>query len=281
MKKQVPLPILTTLGLMGVLLMPVSHALAATASLKPLSYVTVRGGDSGNSVAALHVQDQSGTQNDPEAYVVFTTPDTAYQGTSQFKLPTSVAIDATTYLRVVINYRGPPKSSQIWRWKLFDWNTSNWVTIGDNQAALADRWNLLTFQVDLPRRFVKTDTRAIWLQLVSSNASGDAKVDYEAIQVTHGIVPAPSKGPTLAGCPIFPVNSIWNTPVDNLPVHARSADWINSIGASTGFHMDFGSGTWGGGPIGIPYNIVSDAQTKVVAMAVDGCPQFRGERRHL
>src|SRR6188474_2287775 len=60
----------------------------------------------------------------------------------------------------------------------------------------------------------------------------------------------------ISGCPIFPANNIWNTPIDNLPVHARSDQWVNTIGRYTGFHMDFGSGTWDGGPIGIPYNIV-------------------------
>lgn len=64
-------------------------------------------------------------------------------------------------------------------------------------------------------------------------------------------------GPTLAGCPLYPADNIWNTRVDRLPVHARSTDWINSIGRTTGFHMDFGSDTYGGGPIGIPLNIVA------------------------
>jgi len=67
----------------------------------------------------------------------------------------------------------------------------------------------------------------------------------------------------LGGCPLFPSNNIWNTRVDNLPVHARSDQWINTIGRSTGFHMDFGSGTWNGGPIGIPYNIVGSNVSKV------------------
>jgi len=66
--------------------------------------------------------------------------------------------------------------------------------------------------------------------------------------------------PVIAGCTIFPAINIWNTPVDALPLAARSADWVNSIGRTTGFHMDFGSGTWDGGPIGIPYN-VADATT--------------------
>jgi hypothetical protein len=67
----------------------------------------------------------------------------------------------------------------------------------------------------------------------------------------------------IGGCSMFPDNNIWNTPVSNLPVHARSDQWVNSIGRNTGFHMDFGSGTWAGGPIGIPYNVVGAGVTKV------------------
>ena len=67
----------------------------------------------------------------------------------------------------------------------------------------------------------------------------------------------------LGGCNLFPADNIWNARVDSLPVHARSTDWVNSIGRSTGFHMDFGSGTWDGGPIGIPYNIVDGNVSKV------------------
>jgi hypothetical protein len=48
--------------------------------------------------------------------------------------------------------------------------------------------------------------------------------------------------------------------VDNLPVHPRSGDWITSVGRAAGFHMDFGSGTWDGGPIGIPFNLVAGSQ---------------------
>lgn len=58
------------------------------------------------------------------------------------------------------------------------------------------------------------------------------------------------------GCSMFPTDNIWNTKIDTLPIHSRSSSWINSIGRNTGFHMDFGSGTWDGGPIGIPYNII-------------------------
>src|SRR6185295_19835513 len=64
-------------------------------------------------------------------------------------------------------------------------------------------------------------------------------------------------GPTIANCPMFPANNIWNARVDSLPTHPQSEAWINSIGRDEGFHMDFGSGEWDGGPIGIPYNVLS------------------------
>jgi S-layer homology domain len=68
------------------------------------------------------------------------------------------------------------------------------------------------------------------------------------------LVPKPAS-PMIGGCPLFPADNIWNTPVDALPVHALSAAWVDFIGRYDGFHMDFGSGTWDGGPIGIPYNL--------------------------
>ena len=36
---------------------------------------------------------------------------------------------------------------------------------------------------------------------------------------------------------------------------------MRSIGEDTGLHMDFGSGEWDGGPIGIPYNL-ADANVR-------------------
>ena len=72
--------------------------------------------------------------------------------------------------------------------------------------------------------------------------------------VAQGLTP---NGSVLANCSLFPVNNIWNTRVDALPTHPMSDAWIDSIGREEGFHMDFGSGEWDGGPIGIPYNVVN------------------------
>jgi hypothetical protein len=41
--------------------------------------------------------------------------------------------------------------------------------------------------------------------------------------------------------------------------------WIDNIGRDESFHMDFGSGEWDGGPIGIPYNVVSGSSVEKVS----------------
>jgi hypothetical protein len=67
--------------------------------------------------------------------------------------------------------------------------------------------------------------------------------------------------PKLAGCPVFPASSVWNTPVDRLPVAANSAQLIASIGTGDHVHADFGSGLYDGSQIGIPFVAVHGTRT--------------------
>jgi hypothetical protein len=68
---------------------------------------------------------------------------------------------------------------------------------------------------------------------------------------------APSaQGPRVGACPVFPSDNAWNQRVDRLPVAKNSATLVDSIGLDRPVHADFGSGTYGGGPIGIPYVVV-------------------------
>lgn len=61
------------------------------------------------------------------------------------------------------------------------------------------------------------------------------------------------QGNQLFGVQIFPSNSIFNTPINTLPVSSKSTTYINSIGASTALHADVGT-VYNGAQIGIPYN---------------------------
>jgi len=76
---------------------------------------------------------------------------------------------------------------------------------------------------------------------------------------------ADAQAPTIGTCTVLPADNIWNTPVDQLPVAPNSSTYVNTIGAATGVHADFGSGLWDGGPIGIPFVTVPGTQTKYTA----------------
>jgi len=78
---------------------------------------------------------------------------------------------------------------------------------------------------------------------------------------------------TIAGCQLFPTSNVWNVPVLGLPVHPKSTDYLTTIGLAEGLHMDFGSGEWDGGKIGIPLDLVPEGQATVpIDYAILGWP---------
>jgi hypothetical protein len=79
-----------------------------------------------------------------------------------------------------------------------------------------------------------------------------------AIAMLAGVATAHAlRLPSAPRCPVFPASNVWNRPVDARPVAANSAQLIASIGLDAGLHPDFGSGLYAGGPIGIPFDVVS------------------------
>jgi hypothetical protein len=110
-----------------------------------------------------------------------------------------------------------------------------------------------------PRRPARAPARARAARLLAATAL--AAIAAFAPTAT----PAGAAGASLgaSGCQLFPADNVWHAPVSRLPVHPRSAAWITSIGRGAGLHADFGSGTWDGGPIGIPYAVVPASQPRV------------------
>lgn len=86
----------------------------------------------------------------------------------------------------------------------------------------------------------------------SPNEDGESAAPDQPTQAAQPV----GESPSLDACPIFPVDHIWNTRIDALPVHSRSDAYIESIGSDTTLHPDFGAGEWEGAPIGIPYNVI-------------------------
>jgi len=85
---------------------------------------------------------------------------------------------------------------------------------------------------------------------------------YAAIAALLAAVPAAAQPPTIEGCDVFPAENVWNTPVDQLPVHPSSATYVETIGATIGVHPDFGT-VYAGAPNGIPYVTVPGTQPGV------------------
>jgi hypothetical protein len=80
-------------------------------------------------------------------------------------------------------------------------------------------------------------------------------------------------GRSVGGCQILPLNHIFNTPIDTLPVHASSAAFMGTIGTHN-IHLDLGTSTDMASSeyYGIPYNVVhgnSAAWTRVSYSSTD------------
>ncbi len=95
------------------------------------------------------------------------------------------------------------------------------------------------------QRRVKHSCRSLFFPLLIASAVAVSQVTF-----AQGVI---------NGCQVFPTNNIWNVPVDSLPLDRNSAAYVKTIGAGAHAHADFGSGLWDGGPIGIPFVVVSNS----------------------
>lgn len=66
-----------------------------------------------------------------------------------------------------------------------------------------------------------------------------------------------------APCETSLPDSFWRAPVDTLPVHPASAEYVASIGSAEPLHPDFGSGLVEGEPFGIPITTTDTTDTTV------------------
>jgi hypothetical protein len=196
-------------------------------------------------VSNLTVRDQSGTDDDWNAYVEFTTPAAArYIGYQTFKLNSSIPSASIVTLRLTVNIKGPLPSVQVWTWRIYDWKKKVWVKLGTNAKAADWVWTLLTFSAPAPfDRYVNSTTRQIRIQLVSNNASDDIDVDYESLRVVTAWKP-----PLVSSWQIQYAGTIdtsLNVDVYNLDAFETKASVINNL-HSRGIHVMcyFSAGSW-------------------------------------
>ena len=106
----------------------------------------------------------------------------------------------------------------------------------------------------------------------AGTAAGAMALVALAAGVASPSIAAAAPLPEAPACAMFPADNVWQADVSALPLDAKSATYVASIGATSSVHADFGSGTWDGGPIGIPYNVVPGTQAP-------GAGQLRLRRR--
>jgi len=76
--------------------------------------------------------------------------------------------------------------------------------------------------------------------------------------------PGPDARATVASCRVFPADNYWNAPVEALPVHPRSDQWLRHMSPASELHPDFGP-SFGAEPVpyGIPVTVVGGDHRKV------------------
>ncbi len=116
---------------------------------------------------------------------------------------------------------------------------------------------------------VVTPTQTTTYTLTAAGTGGQAKatatVTLGSVTTQYGAMAAADlgAGANLNGAIPFPADNAWNRDISQAAVDPNSGNLISSIGLTTGLHPDFGSGTYNGGVIGIPYVVVSSSQAPV------------------
>ena len=155
-------------------------------ALTPVSLTSDYGTTVG-SLPSLGLLEQTGAEDDPAAYVSFQTPNTVYMGYQSFLLPPDARADLISSMLLQVNFKGA--SSQVWTWSIYNWRSGLWIKLGDSIGTLPDQWSPRLFKIANPQLYI-SPRGEIRIQLKSNNASGDAKVDYEALHLTYLSIPA-------------------------------------------------------------------------------------------
>jgi len=156
---------------------------ASNEDLTPVSFTTKAGSTNNMPVNTLAVIDQTGTNDNPEKYVRLNTPGVTYRGTQTFIRPENVNSSDLQSITLKVNFKAPANTKQKWTWSMYNWNVKKWTLVGTSENAKVNTWTMLSFSVLIPQNFIDTSGR-INVRVQSSNANGDAKIDYTSIHLT-------------------------------------------------------------------------------------------------
>ncbi|MFT3892413.1 MAG: Ig-like domain-containing protein [Anaerolineales bacterium] len=152
--------------------------------------LTSQFGTTSGSPSSLNLFDQSGTQDNPDAYVSFQTlEDTFYLGYQSFTLPEDAQAKLVSTMLLQVNFQAPASPHQVWTWSIYNWSTGMWIPIGDTVGTTPNEWQTLLFHIRQPRRYISA-AGEVRIQLLSENTGGAVKIDYQALHITYLSFPA-------------------------------------------------------------------------------------------
>ena len=224
------------IGLVSLILLPIfalttpaNSAASTYAQVIPVEEIVTHYGNVVGSTSALGDLDQTGSDNEPGKFILFSATNVPYYGYAVFSLSGQVQADKIAAALLQVNFNGPPHSVQTWTWYIHDWTTDMWHKLGDSIGTQSGQWNMLIFRISSPARYVSPGGE-IQIRLTSDRKNNSAKVDYEALHITYIPVtptatrPAPTLAVTKAGY-VFPITFTplpTNTPT-NTPTPTNTA----------------------------------------------------------
>lgn len=140
-------------------------------------------GTTAGQPASLGTLKLSGMDDNPAEYVAFKPQDGRYAGYQSFYLPAGTPVSSISGMTLQVNFKGTAPSRQNWTWAVYDWAANKWVKIGSAAGRNKDVWELLKYDIRLQPAYISSG-REVRIQLRSNNASGEARLDYEVLQLT-------------------------------------------------------------------------------------------------
>ncbi len=178
--KQKPLSTTLTSLSLALLLSSINQVHAAEEKLYPLSITSQQGYHSDQSLDVLKKLEQTGNDNDWPTYIEFTSNDRRYKGIMHFQAPANATIDS---MALEVNYLGPQRSDQTWKWQLWSEKEQKWLLVGNNKNAPSWSWSSMTFYPPGSPSDYIGEKRSIRLRYLSNNGVDNSDLDYLTLNI--------------------------------------------------------------------------------------------------
>lgn len=168
------------------------QAFAASETLFPQKLTASLGKHSNQSISALSKQDQSGTADGWIKYIEFYPAKTGYAGDFSFKS----SFKSLSKASLKANFKGLIKSSQTWKFSIYNQKTRQFEQIADNTGVKSWRWSAVSGSISLSSDFLSANQEVL-VRYSTTSAQDNSDLDYLALTLEgSGSVVVPTEPTT-------------------------------------------------------------------------------------